>query len=603
MDVLAAKAAGLAADGHRVFPVNSGAKEPLHKGWQEEATTDVERVAALWRGRVPEANIGIRTGGDVLVIDVDIKKGVPGIANWERLMADHGGQLLTRTVRTPSGGLHHYFAKPPELIIPNSAGRLGPGIDVRGDGGFVLGPGSVIGEAYELLHPGPILSAPDWLLALLTASPNGSTPKFETADTPIIEGGRSAYLVRYAGKQRAIGHTVAEVRALVVLENERTCRPPLSNDEIDATIMESVGRWERGETPGVIRHGGKTDDPDDESTRMSDVQAVDIRWLWRSRIAYGKLAIFEGDPDVGKGMVSLDLAARKSVGAAMPDGSPGDGVGDVLLITSEDGLEDTIKPRLDCCPVKPDMSRIRHLVWRTVNGRRRKLDITVDADVIRRHVLRHGIQLVILDPLTEHLPPGVSPNDDVKIRAALAPLVDLAEELGFALLVVRHLNKKVDLPSLYRGSGSIGLIAKARTGAVFAKMPEAPDGTYVMVCQKCNVAEKPGPFVYEIVPPLPGERTAHVLWQPGRVITQSAAELLAWKAPQDQGPLDEAVAFLQDQLYDGPHSVQNVRENAKASGISDTSLRKARERLGVKATKVGMVGLPQWSLPTAGVGT
>lgn len=151
---------------------------------------------------------------------------------------------------------------------------------------------------------------------------------------------------------------------------------------------------------------------------------------------------------------------------------------------------------------------------------------------------------MILDPLTEHLPPGVSPNDDVKIRAALAPLVDLAEELGFALLVVRHLNKKVDLPALYRGGGSIALIAKARTGAVFAKMPEAPDSTYVMIVQKCNVEEKPKPLVYEIVPPTLGERTAHVEWHPGRVVSQSTAELLAWKAPADRGPRDEAGAFL-----------------------------------------------------------
>jgi hypothetical protein len=337
----------------------------------------------------------------------------------------------------------------------------------------------------------------------------------------------------------------------------------------------------------------------DESTRLSDVASVDIHWLWRSRIAYGKLAIFEGDPDVGKGMVSLDLAARKSVGAAMPDGSPGDGVGDVLLITSEDGIADTISPRLDCCPIRPERSRIHHLVWRTVDGRRRHLDITTDTDVIRRKVAKDGIRLVIVDPLTEHLPPGVSPNDDVKIRAALAPLVDLAEELGFALLIVRHLNKKVDLPALYRGGGSIGLIAKARTGAVFAKMPEAPAGTYVMIVQKCNVAEKPPPLVYEIVSPAPGQRTAHVEWHADRVVTQTAAELLAWKAPEDRGRRDEAVAFLQEQLKDGPHSAQTVREDAHAAGITDTALRWARERLGVQMVKRGMVGLPQWRLPDA----
>lgn len=77
----------------------------------------------------------------------------------------------------------------------------------------------------------------------------------------------------------------------------------------------------------------------------------------------------------------------------MPDGSPCQGgPGDVLLITSEDGLSDTIRPRLDCCPVRPDLSRIHHLVWRTVDGRRRKLDITEDIDVIGRKVTKDGVR-------------------------------------------------------------------------------------------------------------------------------------------------------------------------------------------------------------------
>jgi hypothetical protein len=136
--MIAAQAAGLAADGYHVFPVTPGAKTPLHAGWQSEATTDVEKVAAMWRGRVPEPNIGIRTGGEFFVIDLDVKSGVPGVTNWETLMSDHGEVMLTRTVRTPSGGLHLYFAKPSDLIVPNSAGKLASGIDVRGDGGFVL---------------------------------------------------------------------------------------------------------------------------------------------------------------------------------------------------------------------------------------------------------------------------------------------------------------------------------------------------------------------------------------------------------------------------------------------------------------------------------
>jgi Bifunctional DNA primase/polymerase, N-terminal/AAA domain/Primase C terminal 1 (PriCT-1) len=320
MTTIAAQAAGLAADGYCVFPVRPGSKSPMHTGWQGEATADVERVAAMWRGIIPEPNIGIKAGGPLLVVDVDIKHGAPGESTWAAHLAQHAGGVepVTRTVRTWSGGRQMYFSKAPDLFISGKPNHLGLGIDVRADGNLVLGPGSVFnGKVYELVVPGPILPAPAWLLELLTAktvSPNGEA-KFESAETPIIEGGRSDYLVTYAGKQRAIGHTVAEVRALVLLENERTCRPPLSSGEIDSTIMQSVARWEKGETPGVIRHGGEqprrtfTVRSPDELAAETAPEPLAGRWL-----AVGGFGAIYGAPGAGKSLLATDLGLSLAAG-------------------------------------------------------------------------------------------------------------------------------------------------------------------------------------------------------------------------------------------------------------------------------------------------
>jgi len=136
--------------GLRVHPLRPNTKIAMIPGWPELATTDVERIKKWW-ATYPDANIGIATGGTLLVIDCDVKDDVDGIANWRRLQAEHGGTIrCTPTVRTPSGGLHFYFSKPADRIVRNSAGKLAPGVDVRGEGGYVVGAGSVLdGVAYE----------------------------------------------------------------------------------------------------------------------------------------------------------------------------------------------------------------------------------------------------------------------------------------------------------------------------------------------------------------------------------------------------------------------------------------------------------------------
>jgi hypothetical protein len=155
------------ARGLAVFPIPPGQRK-APPGWQIRASADPSQP---WP---TGSNIGVgcRASG-VVVLDLDCKNGVDGIAALERLRIEQGGQWPeTFTVATAHGGRHLYFTAPPGHVVINTIGRIGPGIDVRApgrtSGGYVVGPGSVVdGRAYVIDTDLPIASLPGWLLRLL----------------------------------------------------------------------------------------------------------------------------------------------------------------------------------------------------------------------------------------------------------------------------------------------------------------------------------------------------------------------------------------------------------------------------------------------------
>jgi len=148
-----------------VFPCEPGGKAPLTYNGFWDATTDPRRIKAWW-GRWPGANVGVPTGerSGLLVLDVDLRGGGPeSLAGLERT----GGPLPeTAKARTGGGGTHVFFRYPAGEEVRSSAGKLGPGLDVRGEGGYVVVPPSHTRSAYEWLDSAP-LADPVWLLGCL----------------------------------------------------------------------------------------------------------------------------------------------------------------------------------------------------------------------------------------------------------------------------------------------------------------------------------------------------------------------------------------------------------------------------------------------------
>ena len=168
--------------GLRVLPIMPGGKRPPMRAWQDAATTDPETIRLWWTGLYSDHGVGIATGAGsgVFVLDVDVSDGKAGDETL-RTLEDSYGQL-TDTLRTitGSGGAHHYYRMPAGVEIRNDAGRkLGPGLDIRGEGGQVVAPPTIhptTGMAYAWEDGcGPdevaIAEAPGWLLAMLTAEP------------------------------------------------------------------------------------------------------------------------------------------------------------------------------------------------------------------------------------------------------------------------------------------------------------------------------------------------------------------------------------------------------------------------------------------------
>lgn len=136
-------AIALARRGFRVFPCVEGTKRPLITAWPDKATTDEAQLRAWWEP-LPESNPAIAAGRGLLIVDIDVKPGKDGRA-WLKAIAGEGRFLPpTMTVRTPSGGTHYYFRHHPDQVFRNSVGKLAPGVDVRAEGGYVLGPGAVV---------------------------------------------------------------------------------------------------------------------------------------------------------------------------------------------------------------------------------------------------------------------------------------------------------------------------------------------------------------------------------------------------------------------------------------------------------------------------
>jgi hypothetical protein len=327
---------------------------------------------------------------------------------------------------------------------------------------------------------------------------------------------------------------------------------------------------------------------------LSTVVAERVTWLWPGRLPAGKLVVLDGDPAVGKSSLSLDMAARVSTGTCWPDGAACP-AGHVLILSAEDGLADTIRPRLDAAGAEP--TRVHALTavsYLDDEGTPRSRPVTlVDAPVIEQAVRQAGATLVVVDVLMAYLPGRVDAHRDQDIRGVLSELAALAERTGVCILLLRHLNKATGGNPLYRGGGSIGIVGAARAAMLAATDPD-DDDRRVLAVTKSNLAAMPGALGYRLTDS-PEHGCARVEWLGST--DHQAADLLGRREDDDErSERDAAAEWLAGLLRHGPVSATAVYRAADAAGLSKDQAKRAKKKLGVTAAKAGMDGPWLWSL-------
>jgi RecA-family ATPase len=208
--------------------------------------------------------------------------------------------------------------------------------------------------------------------------------------------------------------------------------------------------------------------------KLSEVETRQIEWLWPNRIPFGKITILDGDPGIGKSLLAITIAACISTGRRLPDGTPG-WQGGIILIAPEDSAEDTIKSRMEAAGCDPSqvllLNSVLYFDEKKVDIYERPFSLSRDLKDLEIEIRRNNAVLVVIDPLMAVLGRNIDSSRDQDIREVFTPLAQLAERTGSAILIIRHLNKGNSANILYRGSGSIGIIASARMGLLVAQDP------------------------------------------------------------------------------------------------------------------------------------
>ena len=219
--------------------------------------------------------------------------------------------------------------------------------------------------------------------------------------------------------------------------------------------------------------------------RMSEVQSQEIEWLWYPFIPYGKLTIIQGDPGDGKTTMVLNLAAKLSKGEALDENMKVTEPVNVIYQTAEDGLADTVKPRLELAGA--DCERII-----VIDESDKSLSMVDER--LEEAIVRTGARLLILDPIQAYLGGGMDMNRANEARDMTKKLGALAEKTKCAIILIGHMNKASGNKAAYRGMGSIDFFAVARSVILVGRVEGEPN-TRAVVQIKNNLAVNRPPEV------------------------------------------------------------------------------------------------------------
>ena len=302
---------------------------------------------------------------------------------------------------------------------------------------------------------------------------------------------------------------------------------------------------------------------------FASITVKKVDWLWHPFIPYGKVTIIQGDPGDGKTTLILNIAALLSNGLPMPDADD-DNTDSIKTIyqSAEDGIADTIKPRL--MSAGADCSKIAFID----EGEE---TLTLNDPRIESAINKMGARLLVLDPLQAYLGENAEMNRADGIRPIMKHLAAVAERTGCAIIIIGHMNKAGGSKGIYRGLGSIDITAVARSVLLVGRVKSNPS-IRVMAQLKNNLAPEGTSFAFEI------NDNSSVRWIGEYDITAEEL-LLGDDIAEDGGKLTETMEALNVTLQSGEIACTNIYEQLRKAGVSKRTIDSAKKNLGIKSVK------------------
>jgi DNA polymerase len=338
----------------------------------------------------------------------------------------------------------------------------------------------------------------------------------------------------------------------------------------------------------------------------ADVVPRPMDWLWEGHILRGSQELLTGIPGTGKSQIHCAFVAYTTTGGLWPDGKNGVPRGNVIMLTAEDCLDQTLVPRL----IAAGAARERVFVLRKIrkDHKERMFLLNEDLDELERMIKSIGdVRLITIDPITAYMGGKVDSHRATDVRGQLGPLADMAERMDVALSAITHPAKHSTQRAIDHFIGSQAFIAAARIGHMaIEEVDENEQGQRILTGRslftnaKNNVSRKMSTLAYRVVekPLDDGIKAAHVVWE--EIVDITADQAIAAAAPpkardQQSGP----VMTLMNLLANGPTPVKIVEERGAACGYSIDQLKRAKRKMGVVRFKeTGKIdGQWFWALP------
>jgi putative DNA primase/helicase len=334
--------------------------------------------------------------------------------------------------------------------------------------------------------------------------------------------------------------------------------------------------------------------------RASDIAIVPVDWLWPGRVAIGKLTLIAGEPGLGKSQLALAMVAAVTTGGEWPCNEGRAPRGNVIILAAEDGVADTVVPRLEAAGA--DRRRVHIVSAVRDDAGHRVLDLAADLELLVQKIRETGdVRMVVIDPISSYLGARIDSHNNTAVRGTLEPVCEMADRLHVAIVAITHQPKVTGTAAMHRFIGSIAFVAAARAAYMVTRDPD-DETRCLLLPVKNNLAPVGQGLAFRLEQRIvaePGIVASSVVWDAVPVTISADQALSATDAARDGvvSPRADAIEYLRDKLSAGPVPVKEVDEHARALGIAPRTLGRARKALGVRTVKDGFGGGWLLSLP------